>query len=133
MKNVLFFQLLICVINIAFGLFSLDQTLNEFNSTMGHSIISIFCILSLALIYFYYGDRVTADLFKIGDIFYNSLWYKIPAQKQKLLIFPIRRAQQEFRLKGFEIFICSLEYFGAVCSMLLILIVIEFSILKQFQ
>lgn len=115
MKSVLSFQLLVCVINIAFGLFSLDQTLDEFNSTAEHSIVSIFCMLSLALIYFYYADRLTVDLLEIGDVFYNLLWYKLPAQEQKLLIFPIRRAQQEFRLKGIEIFICSLQYFGTVC------------------
>lgn len=114
MKGVLFYQLLICVLNIAFGLFSLVQTLDELSLDTYHSITALFNMLASTFFYCYYADRATWDLLEIGDIFYNSLWYKLPIQEQKLLIIPIQRSQMLFVLKGFEFFDCSLQLFAAV-------------------
>lgn len=116
MKGILFYQMINCVINVAFDLFSLDQTLNERSTDTVHCIATLFSILLLAFIFCYYADRVTSDLLGIGDSFYNSLWYKSPFREQKLLILLIRRAQKEFRLTGFEIFDCSIEMFVMVCQ-----------------
>lgn len=59
------------------------------------------------------------NLFEVGDIFYNSLWYKLPSQEQKLLILPIQRSQKLFRLNGFGIVDCSLEVFSSVNSLII--------------
>lgn len=115
MKGILFFQLLSCVTNAAFALFALDLTLGELNFDTLITIMSTINVLSSTFIYCYFADGVTSDLLEIGDIFYNSLWYKLPLREQKLLFLPIQRAQKEFRLDGFGMVYCTLETFGAVC------------------
>lgn len=104
-----------CVIDVVFDLISLDQTLHQLNTTTVHNIATLFTVLALAFIFCYYADRVTVDLLEVSDIFYNSLWYKLPFQEQQLLILPIRRAQKKFRLKGYTVFECSIEVFVKVC------------------
>lgn len=120
MKGILFYQTIICVINIAFGLFSLDQSLDEPSFDTFASMIALFNLLTSTFVYCYYAEGVTTDLLRVGNIFYSSLWYKLSSQEQKLLILLIQRSQIIFRLRGFEFFDCSLEVFAVVCSWMLI-------------
>lgn len=115
MKGILFYQMVNCVVDVVFDLISLDQTLHQLNTSTVHSIATLFILLALAFIFCYYADRVTVDLLAVSDIFYNSLWYKLPFQEQKMLILPIRRAQKKFRLTGYTVFECSIEVFVKVC------------------
>lgn len=98
MKAALFYQLLICVLFIAFGLFAFNQTLDEINFNTYDCMIALFSALFSTFVYCYYADGVTTDLLEIGEFFYNSLWYKLSFQEQKLLILPIERSQILFRL-----------------------------------
>lgn len=115
MKAALFFQLLICVLFIAFGLFALNQTLIELNFNTYDCMIALLSALFSTFVYCYYADGVTTDLMDICNIFYSSLWYKLPSREQKLLILPIMRSQILFRLNGFGVINCSLEVFASVC------------------
>lgn len=114
MQSVLFYQLVICVLFIAFSLFSLDQSMHEINFNTFLSTIAVLVALTPTFIYCYYADGVTADLHRVGDIFYQLLWYKLTNQEQKLLILPMQRAQQIFRMKGYGIVDCSLQIFLTV-------------------
>lgn len=120
MKGILFYQTVICVVNIAFGLFSLDQSLDDPSLDIFASIVALFNLLTSTFVCCYYAEGVTTDLLRVGDIFYNSFWYKLSSQEQKILILLIQRSQIIFRLKGFEFFDCSLEVFAVVCSWMLI-------------
>lgn len=104
-----------CITVIVFNLFVI-----ELSSTITLEIYcalgDLFTGLALTFVYFYLSEWITSDLLEIGDYFYNSAWYRLPAKQQKLLVLPIRRAQREFRLKGFGLFDCSLEVFGMVRS-----------------
>lgn len=84
----------------------------SFNTFM--SFAALLCSLIPTFLYCYFADGVTVNLFEIGDIFYKSMWYKLPNQKQRLLILPIQRSQRIFRLHGYKIVDCTLESFAAV-------------------
>lgn len=56
----------------------------------------------------------TTDLLEIGDIFYNSAWYRLPIKEQRLLALPIQRSQREFRLSGLGFLDCSLAVYSSV-------------------
>lgn len=67
-------------------------------------------ILSIYILCFL-SENVTNTLEAIGDIFYNSAWYRLPPKQQELFIVPIQRAQINFRLSGIGIVECSLKVF----------------------
>lgn len=70
-------------------------------------------ILSIYILCFL-SENVTNTLEAIGDIFYNSAWYRLPPKQQELFIVPIQRAQINFRLSGIGIVECSLKVFLSV-------------------
>lgn len=116
MQSILFYQLITCVLFIACSIFALDQSISkreiDFNSFM--NLTSLLCSLIPTFLYCHFADGLTVNLFGIGNIFYSSMWYKLPSQKQKLLIPSIQRAQRIFRLNGYKIIDCSLEIFASV-------------------
>lgn len=78
------------------------------------AIIASAIALLVLYIHCYASEHLTADLMAIGDIFYDSTWYRLPVKQQKLLVLPIQRATQEFRLKGSGLIDCSLAVFLSV-------------------
>lgn len=113
MGLLLFYITATCTITIAFNLFVVE--LNDalsFETTI--AIVDLYLILGLTFAYYFLADWITSDLLMIGDVFYNSRWYRLPPKQQKLLIFPIRRAQRVLRLKSLGIVDCSLPVFASV-------------------
>lgn len=114
MIDVLFYQLLVCAVIIAFNLFSLESTKSIYDL---HSIVSFTELTSTVVptyIYCSLSDNFTSDLEDIGDVFYESTWFKMPVKYQRFMIMPIMRSQREIRLSGFGLIDCSLNVFLAV-------------------
>lgn len=114
MQSILFYQLVNCGIFIAFGLFGMDQSLREINFDTFMCLAALICALIPIFIYCYHADGLSEDLREIGDIFFATMWYKLPHQEQKAIMLPIQRAQQIFRLNGYKIIDCSLGTFLTV-------------------
>lgn len=114
MKVVLFNMTFICVIVIALNLLVVE--LNE--SVSVQMVVAFTDLISVVLVtfsYFFLAECITTDLLSVGDLFYNSDWYRLlSVQQQKLLVLPIQRAQRELRLKGLGLFDCSLVTFASV-------------------
>lgn len=108
-----FFQLLISAVDSAIYLVAIDAN-NLFNMSTVISFYGLVCIFVPALFYCYLTEIVTSKLFSIGDIFYESAWHQLAVKQQKLVILPIRRSQQRFRLRGLGIIDCSLWVFASV-------------------
>lgn len=113
MQVILFNMTLTCVIAIAFNLYVF-----EMNASISYEMVVAFVdlgmVLFLTFAHFFLAEWITTDLLSIADLFYNSPWYRLKSQQQRLIALPIQRAQQEMRLRGLDIFECSLPIFGSV-------------------
>lgn len=113
MKVALFNLTFTCTIVIALNLLVVE--LNEtLNLEMVVALTDIALIIGITFAHFYLAEWITSDLLGIGEVFYNSAWYCLPVKRQMLLALPIQRARREFRLKGLDIFDCSLRAFSSV-------------------
>lgn len=113
MKAVLFNLTFACVIVIASNLLVVE--LNEsINVEMMVAFVNLIVITVMTFAHFYLAEKITSDLLSIGDLFYNSAWYRLPIKQQKLLVLPIQRAQRELRLKCLGLFNCSMPVFSSV-------------------
>lgn len=110
-----FFQIVVCAIFIAIILSSLDQNLQ--NITYEFVINWICLLLEILLNYIscFYAQMVTSRSFEIADAAYNSLWYRLPIEQQKMIAMTIRLAQKPVYLKGYTMFTCSMDTFLTVC------------------
>lgn len=111
--DVVFYQLMVCAVIIAFNLFALDIA----TATILHSIVSLGELLSTIVptyIYCSLSEYFTANLLEIGEVFYASTWYNFRVKYQKLLKMPIMRSQREVRLSGLGLIDCSLNVFLSV-------------------
>lgn len=113
MEIILFTMTLTCTTIIALNLFAV-----ELNGLLSMATLTAFCdllgMLLLLIMFCYLSECITSDLLEIGDIFYNSPWYQLRVEQQRLLALPIRRAQRVFRLKGLGLIDCSLVVFSSV-------------------
>lgn len=113
MSGIIFIVLLSCVLFLVLMLLKMDQF-----TTITYDSISIFdALLTYSIICYVYcrfSENITSKSLEIGDIVYNSLWYKMPLKEQKLIILMIQRSQKEFRLSGLGLVDCSLATFLAV-------------------
>lgn len=102
-----------CTIIIALDLFAMELT-DPVSVEKLNAFLDLFVELLLLFMYCYFSEYLTSDLLEVGDNFYNSDWYQLPAKEQQLLTLPIRRAQRVFRLKGCGLFDCSLPVLSSV-------------------
>lgn len=110
----LFFQLLFCTINIAIFLLAIESDDQIFSVTSLVSFIALSTVLVSIFIYCKLSENITGDLNDIGDVFYESAWYRMPLDQQKMFLRPIERAQKGIRLMGFGMVECSLAMFLSV-------------------
>lgn len=103
----------VCTVSIAFNLFVFESN-DKFNMEMVTASVDLSFMLGLTFVYFYFSERITADLSEVGEIFYNSPWYQLPVKQQKLMTLPIQRAQRVFRLQCLGLCDCSLAVFASV-------------------
>lgn len=114
MEVIIFNMTLTCTLVIAFNLYVLDAS-DSFNVDMLNASLDLLVIVALTFAYFYPSEQFTTNLLEIGDIFYDSTWYKqLTAKQQILIILAMQRAQREIRLTGLGLFNCSLPIFQAV-------------------
>lgn len=113
LSAILFNITVTCTVTITFNLFVVE--LNETLSLATYiALLDLYLVLGLTFAYFYLSERISIDLMAIGDVFYDSAWYRFTAKQQKLLWLPIQRAQENVRLTGLGLFECSLPVFAAV-------------------
>lgn len=115
MNLIIFVITFTCIIVIAFNLFVLELA-NAIDITMLSAFVDSGIVIGLTVVYFYLSEWITGDLLDIGEIFYNSPWYRLPPKQQTLIKLPIQRAQREIRLSAFGLFGCSLPVFASVLS-----------------
>lgn len=117
MELILFHMSLMCTIVIALNLFAFE--LNDPLSLQGMNVfINLMVFVMLTFAHYFLSERLTSNLLEIGDIFYNSSWYRLPVKRQRLLVLPIERGHCVLRLRALGLFDCSLENFASVklCS-----------------
>lgn len=119
MSPTIFSQLLLCAVNTAFYSAAID-TSHFFNISTIFAMDGLICILVQTLFYCYLSDLMTAKLFSIGDIFYNSGWYYLPVKQQQIILLPTQKSQEIFRIKAFGLVECSLWTFANVSLNLLL-------------
>lgn len=113
MDAILFIMTLTSTIVIAFNLFAVEMNAISLETIV--AFFDLFVTLSLSFAYCYLSDWITADLLEIGDIFYNSPWYRLlSTRKQRLLVLPIQRAHRLVRLRSLGLFDCSAAVFLSV-------------------
>lgn len=118
MELILFYITLTCTIAIAFNLFVVELS-DALSFETIIAIVDLYLILGLTFAYYFLAEWITSDLLDIGDIFYNSQWYRLAPRQTKLLAFPIRRAQRVLRFKSLGFLDCSLPVFASVSSILI--------------
>lgn len=110
----LFYQLLLCAINLALLMFGIDtKDTADFDTLV--LILATFCLLPPTFFYCHQSENITTNLLSVTDSFYNYAWYQLPVQHQQYFRLPIQRSQTAFRLSGYGIVDCSLERFASVC------------------
>lgn len=113
MGLILFTLTFLCTFDMALNLRALEMY-SLFTIEMLNMFVNFSMVFALTLAHYYLSERVTANLLEIGEIFYNSAWYRLPVKHQLLLTLPIHCAQQEIRLNGLGFFDCSLAFFCSV-------------------
>lgn len=113
MSPTLFYQLLMCAINLALLMFGINrqQTIDLNTSVL---LLAVLCVLIPTFFYCQQSEKITTNLSSVTDCFYNYIWYVLPVKQQQYFRLPIQRAQKEFRLTGHDIIDCSLERFTSV-------------------
>lgn len=113
MGLILFSLTLTCTIAIAFNLyvFELNKTITM---ELFIALVDLSAELEITFAYFYISERITTDLLKIDQIFYDSPWYRLSTKQQKFLVLPIQRAQRTVRLSSLGLIECSLPVFALV-------------------
>lgn len=112
MLDLLFYQLLISAVIMAFNLFGLETAKLDLYTVLAFT--ELMCTIVPTYIYCYLSEQLTADLLDIGDIFYSSVWYKLPVNLQRLVTLPILRSQWPILLSGLGLIDCSLSVFLSV-------------------
>lgn len=102
-----------CVIVI-----TLNLLVVELNESINLEVIVAFLnagiMIGLTFALFYLAEWITSDLLSIGELFYNSAWYRLSVHEQTRLVLSIQRAHRELRLNGLGLFACSLPVFSSV-------------------
>lgn len=109
----LFCQLLVCAILLAVYMIGLESN-SSLSVSFVVSLVGLIYNVILAFIFCFLSEFATHKLSAIGDSFYNFAWYRLPVKQQKMIILPIQRAQNEFRMSGFGVLECSLRVFSKV-------------------
>lgn len=113
MSAALFYQLLVCAISLAVYMVSIE-TNRLFSLGFLITMTGIVNTILSTYIYCLFAENVSRKLFETGDIFYDYVWYQLPAEQQHLFAMAILRARMGFYFTGFGLIKCSLEVFTTV-------------------
>lgn len=117
MDLIMFIVTLSCIIVIACSLAVVELS-DSFNLQMLTAFFDLAVLIGVTFAYYYASEWITSDLLQIGDIFYDSAWYRLPARQQRLVRLSIIRGQSVLRLRGLGFVECSLPVFASVSSTL---------------
>lgn len=113
MSETLFIAVLTSMIIIAFNLFALESN-DLFSLQTFVGLILMVCLLPSIFVYCYLAESTTANLHEIGDIFYESPWYRLRVNQQPIVVCAIQRAGRVFRFRSLNLIECSLATFLSV-------------------
>lgn len=113
-SGMIFFQLLVFVICSVLEISSFEHNLKtiSFESVACINAMFLQFISTYALCHF--STNLTTKSTKMFDAIYNTTWYSLPLQQQKMITPMIRQGQTPFVLNGFNIISCSKETFVMV-------------------
>lgn len=109
----LFANLLTCATVIAFNLLLLEVS-DHVDLSIAASLYDMGTVVAMTIIFCLLSELITAALLRIGDAFYESMWYRLPPRQQKLLGLPIQRSQRVFYFEGLGLIYSSLYTFVRV-------------------
>lgn len=113
---IIFMHLLCCAMIIAFNLILLECT-DRFELQLISSLYITFSESATNFLFCFLAENITIALSNISDLFYSSMWFRLPIKQQKLITLTIARSQQEFHLQGLGLIPCSLSSFlQVICS-----------------
>lgn len=110
----LFFQLTLFAGFIAFTLLSFDQGIHDLSFEIVPSINCMSCQMLVNYIFSTHANKLSLCSSGIADIAYESFWYTMSINQQKLILFTIQRAQVPYFLHGYNMFRCSMQTFQEV-------------------
>lgn len=110
MSLTVFSDLIICALNIAFNLLLLEST-DHMDLQIATSFYNMSTVVLTTFIFCLLSENITHALSSVGDSFYDSVWYRLPAHQQRRFILALARSQRVFHLKGLGIIPCSLAAF----------------------
>lgn len=113
MEVVVFISMIACTGVLAFNLYALESS-GAINIQSLIGVSDTLMIVGSTFGYFYLSEVITASLLDIGDFFYDSPWYRLPANQQRIIMLPMERAHQVFRLTGLGLFEASMIVFSTV-------------------
>lgn len=111
----LFYQFFFTLNYIAFFIFVMDGVLTkaiDFNDVIVYNFLVAATCVNFILCN--YADKLTQEASEVADAMYNTAWYDMPVEQQKMLLLPIARSQKLIRLTGFGIYTYSLQNFGRI-------------------
>lgn len=83
--------------------------MNDIDSRIIIVLIGFFCGLSNLFVYCYFGMVANESTLKMNDCLYDSNWYGLPLDLQKMFPFLIRNTQQPLFYHGFGVVPLQLE------------------------
>lgn len=111
----LFYQFIFTLNYIAYFIFAMDGVQAK-SIDFNVLIVYNFLVTSICLnfILCYYADNLTEEASGVADAMYNTAWFEMPVEQQKLLLLPICRSQKLIRLTGFGVYTYSLQNFARI-------------------
>lgn len=77
-------------------------------------IAGIATTLNLLFFLFFFGEILHTNLIDLGQMVYQSEWYRYPLCTQRFVLIMIMRAQHSFHVSAYGIVRCNLENFVGV-------------------
>lgn len=87
---------------------SISGSIGMWGVSFGLVNIFVFCFIA---------DRTTSSLATVGDMAYQSMWYKYRVRQQKYIILIIRRAEKPVNFYGLKMVDCNLKRFSTVSNL----------------
>lgn len=90
------------------------QNLSKFNDDTFLAFNGVWISTTVMFSSCYFPNKITTYCSDIGNIVYQSEWYRLSPKLQKYLQLVIKRSQRPVFLHGFKIIRCSMETFSKV-------------------
>lgn len=78
------------------------------------NVVSVVVSIFILFIYCYFGESVTVNFSKYCDSLYESKWYNLSANNQKIVMLMIQNSHRPLYFHGFHFVVLNLGTFGKV-------------------